>query len=117
MRNISNDVKQFSGALEQIDMLKKCSPTSTTEINSVCDELFTSLNFLCSSLKIKQNQLESIKEFNAAVQEELRYISEMEDIELNRDWSQPKKLKSVELIQHRHVKFYLSLLNSHQNFT
>ena len=68
--------------------------------------MYTSLNFICSSLKIKQSQLESIKEFNASVQDELRYIGEMEDIELNRDWSQPKKLKSSELIQHKLVRFF-----------
>jgi hypothetical protein len=27
----------------------------------------------------------------------------MEDIELNRDWSQPKKFKSSDLIQHKQV--------------
>lgn len=51
-------------------------------------------------------------EFNKLIQDELRYISEMEDIELNRDWSQPKKFKSSELIQHKLVK-----LKPHQNKT
>lgn len=48
-------------------------------------------------------------EFNKLIQDELRYISEMEDIELNRDWSQPKKLNSSDLIQHKMVFLRLIL--------
>ena len=77
-----------------------------SRINRSYQELFASLNSLCASLKIKQSQLESLKEFNSAIQDELRYLSEMEDIELNRDWSQPKKLKSSELIQHKLVSIF-----------
>ena len=128
LRSLSNEVKQFSPALEKIETLKKyliqpieVMTSGTTraltdaelkdetfnDINRAYQELFSSLNSLCASLKIKQSQLESLKEFNGAIQDELRYLSEMEDIELNRDWSQPKKMKSSELIQHKLVSFLL----------
>jgi acetoacetate decarboxylase len=58
-------------------------------------------------------------EFNKLIQDELRYISEMEDIELNRDWSQPKKFKSSDLIQHKLVKLIdlkLANLTEHVHF-
>ena len=120
LRNLSNEVKQFGPALEKIETLKKNLTQSLTaglteteikvetisRINRSYQELFASLNSLCASLKIKQSQLESLKEFNSAIQDELRYLSEMEDIELNRDWSQPKKLKSSELIQHKLVSIF-----------
>lgn len=41
------------------------------------------------------------------VNDELRYMNEIEDIELNRDWSQPNKLNSNELIQYKKVNFLL----------
>jgi len=50
-----------------------------------------------------QQKLESLLEFYRIVQDELKYLNEMEDIELNRDWSQPKKFKSSDLIQHKQV--------------
>jgi Cys-tRNA synthase (O-phospho-L-seryl-tRNA:Cys-tRNA synthase) len=56
-------------------------------------------------LNSAQNSLDSLIEFNKLIQDELKYISEMEDIELTRDWSQPKKLKSSDLIQHKMVFF------------
>ena len=84
--------------------------SSIGEIDQLYQELCSSLNSICSALKVKQSQLESIKEFNQSVKDELRYLSEIEDIELNRDWSQPKKLKSSELIQHKLVSHYISTL-------
>jgi hypothetical protein len=33
--------------------------------------------------------------------DELRYMNEIEDIELNRDWSQPNKLNSGELLKYK----------------
>ncbi len=114
MRGLNNDVKQFGPTLEKIETLKKhlTQPTepikveTIDELNAAFKELYSSLNSLCASLKIKQSQLESLKEFNCAIQDELRYLSEMEDIELNRDWSQPKKIKSSELIQHKLVEIF-----------
>lgn len=57
--------------------------------------------------------MDSLIEFNKLIQDELKYISEMEDIELTRDWSQPKKLKSSDLIQHKMV-FFAKLMNKHK---
>ena len=42
----------------------------------------------------------------------MHFINEMEDIELNRDWSQPGKLKYAELVVHKEV--LLSLLVHNQ---
>ena len=49
------------------------------------------------------NNLDDLKEFIRSVHDELHFINEMEDIELNRDWSQPGKLKSFDLVSHKEV--------------
>jgi hypothetical protein len=100
IRSINMEINKFNVTLEQIESLKSDHP-DTNELSLKLEELFSSLNHLCETLQIKQKDLESLKEFNRLVQDELRYIGEMEDIELNRDWSQPKKFKSSELIQHK----------------
>ncbi len=35
--------------------------------------------------------------------EELRFMNEIEDIEINRDWSQPNRLNSVNLVKYKQV--------------
>jgi hypothetical protein len=40
------------------------------------------------------------------VNDELRYLNELELIELNRDWSQPNKLNSSELFKYKKVYFF-----------
>jgi hypothetical protein len=40
------------------------------------------------------------------VNDELRYLNELELIELNRDWFQPNKLYSSELLKYKKVYFF-----------
>lgn len=100
LRSLTLDINKFHTNLDQIELLKM-DHLETEDLNSKSDETFTSFNYLCKSLKLTQQDLESLIEFNKLIQDELRYINEMEDIELNRDWSQPTKLNSSDLIQHK----------------
>ena len=65
------------------------------------DELFASFNGLCQALTRTETHLDTLMEFNKLVQDELKYVNDMEDVEYTRDWSQPRKLRSSELIQHK----------------
>jgi hypothetical protein len=100
LRQLAGDVKKFQHELEKIELLKM-DHAETSDLNAKLDDLFAMFNNLCKHLNMAQQNMDSLIEFNKLIQDELRYLSEMEDIELNRDWSQPRKLKSTDLIQHK----------------
>jgi hypothetical protein len=101
LRKLSSEIRKFQPEMEKIEILKMDHP-ETCELNTKLDELFSLFNSVCNSLSEAQHNMDVLIEFNKLIQEELKYLYEMEDVELNRDWSQPKKLKSSELIQHKH---------------
>jgi hypothetical protein len=100
IRHLTNEIKKYHTNLEQIELLK-LQLIESAELNSKLDDLFSSFNGLCKSLSTSQQFLETLMEFNKLIQDELKYVNDMEDIEYNRDWTQPRRLKSSDLIQHK----------------
>jgi hypothetical protein len=100
IRHLTNEIKKYHTNLEQIELLKMQLPESN-DLNSALDDLFSSFNGLCKSLSASQQFLETLMELNKLIQDELKYVNDMEDLEYNRDWTQPRKLKSSELMQHK----------------
>lgn len=49
-----------------------------------------------------RNNLQDLYDLIRLVHDELHYINDMEDMELNRDWSQPGKLNLDHLKQHKY---------------
>jgi len=61
---------------------------------------------LKKNLELVKYNFEDLYEFMKLVNDELRYLNELELIELNRDWSQPNKLNSSELLKYKKVYFF-----------
>jgi hypothetical protein len=61
---------------------------------------------LKKNLELVKYNFEDLYEFMKLVNDELRYLNELELIELNRDWSQPNKLNSSELFKYKKVYFF-----------
>lgn len=105
VRHLTTEIKKYHSTLERIDLLKmdieKTNQQDIDEIGPSLNKIFSSFNSLCKSLNLSHQYLDTLMEFNKLVQDELRYLNEMEDIEYNRDWSQPCRFKSSELIQHK----------------
>ena len=67
---------------------------------------------LKNKLKNEKQNFEDLYEFLKLMNEELRYMNEIEDVELNRDWSQPNKLNSDELFKYKKVKIIYKIFMS-----
>ena len=61
---------------------------------------------LKKNLELVKYNFEDLYEFMKLVNDELRYLNELELVELNRDWSQPNKLNSSELFKYKKVYFF-----------
>jgi hypothetical protein len=108
VRELAIETKKFHTNIEQIELLKM-DHAETTELNTRLDDLFSSYNCLCKSISNAQHDLDSLVEFIKLISDELRFIDELEDVELSRDWSQPDKFSSSDLMQHKLVRLILKL--------
>lgn len=100
--NLQQELQFYKTNIEFIELLRmqlNDTPELTCKINTLNEEY----HYLCAFTATIHNNLEDLNEFIRSVHDELHFINEMEDIELNRDWSQPGKLKLNELIQHKKV--------------
>lgn len=88
----------------------------TAELTGLVNQLNFEYRSLCMSAKSVKSNLESLLEYVKLVHEELRFINQMEDVELNRDWSVPAKLSYSELKEHR-KQVEASLANRQMNYT
>lgn len=87
----------------------------TAELTGLVNQLNFEYRSLCMSAKSVKNNLESLGEYIRLVHDELHYINQMEDVELNRDWSMPAKLNYSELSKHR-KQVEASLANRQMNY-
>lgn len=93
---MNNDVKNFSCKLDQLNKQNKGSG-----IDDYVDDIFNEFRQLCFSIKKEGQNLDSLYELTKLIHQEIKFFNEIEDIELNRDWSQLNKLNSNELFEYK----------------
>jgi len=97
---LKTELTQSKTSLETIELLK-LNHSETPELTQLVNQLNKEYHGLCATAKRVKEHLDSLGEFIRLVHEELQYVNEMEDGELNRDWSQPGRLNEDELLAHR----------------
>ena len=100
LNKLKQELIQHRTNIETIELLKM-NHAETKELTNLINQLNIEYHLLCSATKSVRSNLDSLNEFIKLVHDELHYINEMEDVELNRDWSQPGKLSASELVKHR----------------
>lgn len=100
LSKLKQELIQYRSNIETIELLKM-NHAETKELTDLINQLNMEYHLLCTTTKSVRSNLDSLNEFIKLVHDELHYINEMEDVELNRDWSQPGKLNASELIKHR----------------
>ena len=95
-------MKTYLTTIERIELLK-LEHAECLEFTEKINDLNEAYNNLCVLVKNSKKYLEELNEFLRMVHDELHYLNQIEDLELNRDWSQPNKLKSNELLKHKQV--------------
>ena len=87
----------------------------TAELTGLVNQLNREYRSLCVGAKTVKGNLESLGEYIGLVHEELSYIGQIEDIELNRDWSAPGKLSAADLARHK-KQVEVSLVNKETDY-
>ncbi len=108
LRIFKPEIQKFESNIEDLTLVLNNVGDSKSK-----DELYSRYYTLCRSFNTCQSNLDSLHEFTKLMQDELKYLNDLEDVEYKRDWSQPRKLKSNELIQHR-MNVELSLRHKQQ---
>lgn len=112
---LKNELAHYRTNIETIELLKM-RHVETAELTGLVNQLNFEYRSLCMSAKSVKNNLELLLEYVKLVHEELHFINQMEDVELNRDWSVPAKLNYSELREHR-KQVETSLANRQMNYT
>jgi len=97
---LKTELTHSKTTLETIELLK-LNHSESPELTQLVNQLNAEYHSLCTNAKQVKVDLESLSEFIRLVHDELQYLNEMEDVEVNRDWSQPGKLNESELMGHK----------------
>ena len=98
IEEIKNEVKIFYEKLDTINLLDF---SNYPDLKQKIDKTFSKFNYLCRNLKKSFEYLEMFALFLQSFKDEMKELNNIENIELNRDWSVPNKQNIVELQKYK----------------
>jgi hypothetical protein len=99
LAQLNCDVKNFSCKLDMLN--NRNQNASNTQNENDIDNIFSEFKQLCFSIKKEEQNLNSLYELTKLIHQEIKFFNEIEDKELNRDWSLLNKLNSKELFDYK----------------
>ena len=88
LAQLKSELSHYRSTIESIELLQM-RHAETAELTGLVNQLNREYRSLCVGAKTVKGNLESLGEYIELVHEELSYIGQFEDSELNRDWSAP----------------------------